>query len=346
MMASLTQTAYYARNIIKYGGVFVVMLVVVWMGSVAAIKAYRAAHPPKVAPECRYGPLKKMVFPEKQYEKKTFAFGFPNDTPPTFVDKVKVYFIYRSNNVILNLEKDRRVAQALGFVEKEKEISPGIYEFTNSTTNQTLTMNVLDGSFKLEYPYQNDQMLLAPESLPDKTMAISIAKSYLSKADKLSPEIEEGQQKVTFWKISYDGLQAVTSQSDANAVRVDFSRKNLDDYEIVSSNFGSSPISILISGSSVASKRVIGVNYKMVNIDRESYSTYPIKKIDEAMADLEAGNYWPISDISATNVLIKKVSLAYYEPFTLAQYLQPIYVFEGNDNFVAYVPAVTDEWLK
>ena len=345
-MASLTYTAYYARKIIKYGGVFVGGLAILWVGTAAAIKAYKVANPPKIAPECRYGPLKKIVFPEKQYQKKTFAFEFPNDSPPTFKDKMKVYFIYRSNNVILNLERDKRVAQALGFVEKEREITPGIYGFTNSTTNQMLTMNVLDGSFKLEYPYQTDQMLLTPENLPNKASAIEIAKSYLSTADKLSPEIEDGTQKVTFWKISYDGLRSVNSQSDANAVRVDFSRKNLDDYEIVSSVLGSSPVSILVSGSTVSSKRVIGVNYKMVNIDRESYSTYPIKTIQEAMDDLRAGNYWPISDISPNNVSIKKVRLAYYEPFTLAQYLQPVFVFEGNDNFIGYVPAITDQWLE
>lgn len=321
-------------------------LVLLWTGTAAAIKAYQLAHPPKIAPEAKYGLLKKIIFPEKQYQKKVFSFEFSNDSPPVFEDKMKVYFIYRSNNVILNLEKDRRVAQAFGFVEKEKEISPGIYEFSNSTTNQVLTMNVLDSSFKLEYPYQSDQLLLSPESLPNKTSAIQIAKSYLSTADKLSTEIEQGEQRVTYWKISYDGLQAVNSQSDANAVRVDFSRKKLDEYEIIPSNLGSPPISVLISGSSVNSKKVIGVNYKMVNIDRESYSTYPIKTTREAMADLEAGNYWPISDISGNNVSIKRVYLAYYEPFTLAQYLQPIFVFEGNNNFVGYVPAIIDGWIE
>jgi hypothetical protein len=38
--------------------------------------------------------------------------------------------------------------------------------------------------------------------------------------------------------------------------------------------------------------------------------------------------------------------LAYYEPVTLTQYLQPIYVFKGDNNFIAYVPAISDKYIS
>ena len=61
-MNSLTQVAYVSRRIIKYGGVGLLGLMVVWWGLVAAVKAYQEAHPPYVAPSVRYGILPKIVF--------------------------------------------------------------------------------------------------------------------------------------------------------------------------------------------------------------------------------------------------------------------------------------------
>ena len=45
-------------------------------------------------------------------------------------------------------------------------------------------------------------------------------------------------------------------------------------------------------------------------------------------------------------IIIRKIYLAYFEPATLTNYLQPVFVFEGDDNFVAYVSAVTDKYVK
>jgi hypothetical protein len=36
------------------------------------------------------------------------------------------------------------------------------------------------------------------------------------------------------------------------------------------------------------------------------------------------------------------VSLGYYDPLDKQEFLQPIYIFEGDQKFMAYVPAVTD----
>jgi hypothetical protein len=105
-------------------------------------------------------------------------------------------------------------------------------------------------------------------------------------------------------------------------------------------------VSVLVSGSQLEGKRIVEVNYKYANIDREMYSTYPIKTTEEAWNELKAGNYWPASDVNGIDVAINNVYLAYFEPVSLTNYLQPIYVFEGNQDFVAYVPAITDKYIK
>lgn len=346
-MASLTHTAYVSRKLIKYGGVGLVAFVVLWSTLSAAVKAYRAAHPPYVAPTVRYGVLPKTVFPTKEFNKKNFTLELPNDAFPKFKDQAKVYVIFRPSNSFLALESDTETAKGLGFNIKPNEIRPGLYQFSNPNLNQTLIMNVLDGSFKMEYPYQNDQMLLTPGLVPSKNDAVSIAKSFLRSGDKWKEDLESGVQNVSFMRIDMNILTEVKSQAEANLVRVDFFRKYFDDeIKMMASEPNKASISVLVSGSTVEGKRIVEANYKYINIDRQQFSTYPIKNVTDAWEELKNGNYWPAQDSNKDNVTIRRVYLAYFEPITLTNYLQPVYVFEGDDNFIAYVPAVSEKYVS
>lgn len=346
---SLTQTAHVSRNLIKYGGSGIIVFLILWTLLVAGVKAYRAAHPPYTPPTVRYGILPKIVFPEKIFEKKELVLELPNDSLPKFKDQARVYVVYRPLNTFLALEEESKTALKFNFSGKpiEQGSGSGIYQFKNDQLNQTLTINVLDGSFKISYPYLTDQMILSSGLVPAKDEAIETAKSYLEGGGKLTADLVEGEKRVSFWKIEDNELRPVEAQAEANIVRVDFFRKNLpEEMRIVAADFGRASVSVLISGATVEGKKIVEVSYKQTNIDRESFETYPIKAATAAWEDLKVGNYWPAADNSSKKVAIRKMYLAYFEPVTLTNYMQPIFVFEGDNNFVAYVPAVTEKWVK
>lgn len=344
---SLTEVAYTSRKAIKFGSIILVLIAIIWPIYMAFVAAYKNAHPPYTPPTVKYGILPKIIFPEKKFDKKNFTFEMPNDEFPVFKDQFNVYVVYRPVSSFLALEYDTKTANKLGFESAPVEMSSGVYQFTKNGSEKKLTMNVLDGSFRLEYPYQNDQTLFNPSNLPTKDEAVRIATSFLESGDKMTDDLRDGEQKVSYWKIDFDGLKSVSSQSGANIVRVDFFRKNFpDDLQILSSEINRAPISILVSGSEVEDKRIVDVSYRYANVDRESFSTYPIKTTAQAVNDLKIGNYWPVSDVAANDVVIRKIYLAYFEPTTSTNYMQPIYVFEGDNNFTAYVPAVTDQYTK
>jgi len=348
-MSSLTEVAYTSRRVIKFGGIGLLSFLFLWWGMIEAIKAYRKAFPPYVAPTVRYGILDKVVFPQKEFQKKSFAAELPNDSFPKYKDQARVFVIYRSSSVLGALEESKETANLMGFVSEPREINTGIYLFSDSNTGKSLTMNVLESSFKLSYPYLTDQLLLNTGQMPGKEEAIRTATDFIDRAGKMSPDLEEGEKKVSFWKISFDGLQEVSALSEANIVRVDFNRKKLDDeIEVVSVEFDKAPVSVLVSGSSVAAKKIVEVNYKHVKIDpsEASSSTYPIISSQEAFKNLEMGNYWPANDTQADKVTIRKIYLAYFEPINLTQFMQPIYVFEGDGGFVAYVRAINDNYAR
>jgi len=326
-----------------------VAFIFVWWGLVTAVKAWQAAHPPYVAPTVRFGILDKVVFPEKELSKKNFTAELANDKFPDYRDQANVYVIYRSKSAVGALEESKKTAALMSFNKEPREISTGNYLFNDTVSGRSLTMNVLESSFKLSYPYLSDQMLLNPEKMPSQDEAISSAKSFLQQIGKLSSDLDEGESKVSFWKISFDGLKEVGGLSEANIVRVDFFRKKLaDDIQIVSTDIDKASVSVLVSGSSVAAKKIVEVNYKHVDVDTSaaSASTYPIKTSEEAFSDLKSGDYWPASDIAKDSVVIRKIYLAYFEPVNLTQFLQPVYVFEGDGGFVAYVRAITDKYAK
>jgi hypothetical protein len=345
-MSSLTYTADASRKIIKYGGSGLIAFVLLWSIASASIKAYSLAHPRYIPPTVKYGALPKIIFPEKQFEKKSFSFEFADDKTPTFSDQSRVYIIYRSTTKILALEEGKKVAKEFGFEGDSKEINEGVYEFKNEQTNKTLTINVLEGDFKLKYPYLEDQSILDAKNVPIKNRAIEIASAFLESGNKYTDDLKNGEKKTTYWKIADGTLKSVLAQSEANLVKVDFYRKNLEDkWEIVSAKTSEASVSVLISGSEISEKQIVEANFKYADIDRESFSTYPIKTVQQAMDNLKSGNYWPSSDISSEKVIIREIELAYYEPITLTQYVQPIYVFKGDNNFVAFVPAILDKYF-
>ena len=43
---------------------------------------------------------------------------------------------------------------------------------------------------------------------------------------------------------------------------------------------------------------------------------------------------------------IRRVYLAYFDPDIVTEYYQPIYVFEGDNGFIAYLPAVTPDYYQ
>ncbi len=345
-MSSLTYTAYASRKIIKYGGSGLIAFVLLWSIISISTKAYQTAHPKYIPPMVRYGALPKVVFPEKSFEKKNFSFEFTDDKVPSFGDQVRVYIIYRSTTKILALEEGKEIAKQFDFGNDPIEAGEGIYEFKNEETNKILTMNVLEGDFKLKYPYLEDQFILEAKNVPNKSEAVEIASSFLESGKKYTSDLKEGEKIVSYWKISDGTLKSVLAQSEANVVKVDFYRKDLENkWKIVSQQTSEASVSVLISGSDDDNKQVIEANFKYANIDRESFSTYPIKTVEQAIENLKSGNYWPSLDIGLKDVVIRGVALAYYEPITLTQYLQPVYVFKGDNNFTAFVPAITDKYI-
>jgi hypothetical protein len=92
--------------------------------------------------------------------------------------------------------------------------------------------------------------------------------------------------------------------------------------------------------------KVLRAQIKFFEKSEEQIGVYPLKTGDAVWTELKEGKGMVVSDIkNQKDITIKKMFLGYLDPSVYQDYLQPVYVFLGANNFVAYVPAVSNDFL-
>ena len=145
--------------------------------------------------------------------------------------------------------------------------------------------------------------------------------------------------------------------SDADFVQIDFYRKNIEEIdeetkEVLSSYpfYRPTPrkglVRLILSGSDKPNEKLILLENNYTEIDYTKMSTYQIKTGLEAWEELKNGGGFVTNDSPDNGTIkIRRMFLGYFDGGT-DEYTMPVYVFLGDKNFVAYVSAITDEWLK
>ncbi|MCX6791792.1 MAG: hypothetical protein NT149_02025, partial [Candidatus Gottesmanbacteria bacterium] len=153
--------------------------------------------------------------------------------------------------------------------------------------------------------------------------------------------------EVLFLKVNGTQLIGTTSLSQADAEQIDFFRKPIGDTQVLTPLPDQAPVSIIFSGSSDAKKRIIQFAYTFWPVDYEMTATYTLKTSDQAWEELQSGSGYIARYPTSGNVaVVRNVYLAYYDSFDPQTYLQPIFVFDGDNGFRAYVPAVSSSWVQ
>jgi len=136
-------------------------------------------------------------------------------------------------------------------------------------------------------------------------------------------------------------------------VRVDLFRKDKEEelptgekttMKIVTVGGETSPVNVIISGQT-GDKKTIQANYYYSQILGEDFATYALKSIDAAWKELTAGGGFIAKRTPNQTVVVRRANLAYFESNSQQLFLQPVYVFEGDGGFTAYVAAVDPSFV-
>jgi len=349
-MTNLTQVAYLTRKIIRYFFTFLLIFFSLKIVGGALYRSWRARHPlpPPPLPPPAFGKLPPLNFgkeakkPAKDFVLQTIDGNLPS-LPPT----AKVYFVIDKEHKFLALEKTEKIAQNLGFSLPPQKVAEDLYRYRNPTRRLTLAINPLTKTFRLQYPYLSDQTL-ATFRLTSQQQVISVAQNFLAKLERDHDDLVPEKIRITLLRFEGHRLRQALSLSEANLAQVDFFRQDIEDkYPIYPQNLKRANVSLLVSGDTEGSRQIVEAYYTYFPINRDKFAVYPLKPVAQAWEELKAKNYhlarW--NSVETPTIPIRRIYLAYFDPHYPTNFLQPIYVFEGDGDFLGFVPAVSIEWV-
>lgn len=345
-MASLNKAKKETQKILKWGGIFLAIIFLFSMGTrfLTFVKDSFAPPPP---PQAAFGKLPPIPFPEKIKENISYSLDTLTGFLPNFSDRAKVYKIISDPPTLLGLDRTRQKVSGIGFKSDGIQIAEDVYQWVDQTPSlqKKITMNIFSSDFSLSSPYLITQSLEKFSVPEEKSRAVEVARSFLSNMSLFPQDIDENKTKTALYSIVDNALIPTAKISNAKIVRVDFFQKDLNGFPIYYDKGVSSTIDFLV-GKEGGELKVVSARFFHKNISQTS-STYAIKTASQAFLELQKGKahiaYKPDNTVEFT---IKKVFLGYYIGEDQQEFLMPVVVFEGSNDFVAYVSAVRDEWIS
>jgi len=346
-MLTLSDASYDTKEVLKWGGLIIAGLVVliVMIRMLLVVKEMIFPTPPP-KPTVLFGKLEPQVFPNNvTTQTLTYSINTVTGFLPNLSGQAKIYTIQSYTPDLLGLSNAKQTVSPAGFTQAPAKLSDTVYAWTDPNATdiaRKLTMNIVDYYFNLTTNYKSNPTLTSGQGLPDQTGAINSAQGLLTSLNSLPPDIDQTKTQANLLTFKNGILTPAESISEAQIINVVFHQQDLDSLPIYYDDPNSSNINVLIGSNGT----ILEANYTHQVATSDS-STYPLKTAQQAFDELKQGKGYIATDNEASNnIQINNVFLAYYIGSNPQQYLMPVIVFAQDNNFYAYVPAVTDEWIN
>jgi len=346
-MATLTEASIMSRKGVRYTIYSIIVFIILRSLVISGIGLYKRIFPPPPVPATvAFGKLPKLPLPNIVKKQISFTLETPTGAIPEFENLQNVYFMPKISSNLLSLDYAKENAKRLGFSEEPQQTTESLYKFAHRTVPSSMETNIITGAFSISYDLSIDPTPISVHpSLPE--VAAQSIKSFLSGASLYPEDFVDGRIEHKFLKTEAGGFVPAISQSDANLIRIDLFRKPVNELPAVTNKTDESNVWFMVSGIKERGREVIAGEYHYFPVDESQVATYPIKSSSAAWEELTQGNYYAASygsTIEGDGIKIRKVYLAYYDAGVYTEFYQPVYVFEGDKDFVAYVPAVTSDY--
>lgn len=345
---TLTELSYYSRKFLPYGIlVFLIILILYYLIQLVFI-TIQPQQKINLALDPLFGKIEQPIL------NKATASGGLNytidtleGTPITATAAAQVYFLPTSPVRFGYREKIYLMAKALGFdteaVKHKLEGKQAIFK----DENQLLTIDITNFNFTYEYQFKNKPDIFEKVQVPEGKVSETNAIDFLKSIDRYPPELAQGKTNTIL--INYEpATKKISLTKDtqrANMVEVDFYRPDLGSYIIVSPEYYNSQNYVMMVQNE-AGYKILKAQVHFYEKSDVQIGIYPIKTGDAVWQALQKGEGWVIQNPNGLrDVVIKEMFMGYLDPDLYQKYLQPVYVFLGENNFVSYVAAVADEYL-
>lgn len=343
-MPTLNKTKEETKLIFKWVGISIVIIFIfLSFGKlIAIIKDSLTAKPP---PQASFGKLPPIPFPNQLQTNIAYSLDTLSGYLPNFSDRINVHKITNSPSALLALNKTKDKVAKIGFDSKEIQISEDTYQWTDQQTPQRrIIMNIFSTNFTLSSPYLITPLQTFNNSNEQKN-ASDLAKSFLSDMFSYPEDLDEEKTKTALYSIDNSVLVSTSKISNAKIIGVNFFQKDIDGFPIYYEKGMESTINSLIAKNNDQLK-VVEARYYHKNIAKD-FSAYAIKSASLAYDELKQGKgYIASNPQNLVEIVIKKIYLGYYIGENQQYFLMPVIIFEGDNDFLAYISAIRDEWIN
>lgn len=344
-MTSLYYVTEHIKLVGKWGGIILAgIIALIFLTRFFFYIKNIVAPTPQAKPSVSWGKLPPLQFPPSNYLGPfTYTINTLSGELPQFPDRMTVNIIATPEASLQSLSNAKELTQRAGFDQEEVRISESTYQWIKpEPPQQKIQYDIVSKNFSLTSNYMLDQDILLAANLPDDLSAQQSAEDFLGIFNAFPSDFEATKSAVTFYVIQNGSLAKTTSLSNAQIIRVDFFQKDVNNYPIYYPAYFQGETYVLVGSGDT----IVESTYNHHTISDMS-ATYPILTANEALELLKKGEGYVANHTSSnTNIAIQNVKLGYYLDKGNQTYLMPIFIFEGNEDFIAYVPAVTEAWIN
>lgn len=317
---------------------FIVFIIIVinWEAIIKAII------PPKTPPgTVSFGLLPKYDLSDafKPEGKISFKLQTITGNLPKFPKEAKVFATAKKIPSFAAEQAIKNKANTVGFNPEPIKIDGSLMEFESSDkTQKSLKVDILTQNFILSYKIEPGLITKRPRKIEDAQETTFEFFRFMG-LDNL--QFPKGKNVIKKLKFENGQIVEADSVSNAELIEVDYYFADFDNLPVVYTKKGSSPVFAL-----VANEKVVYAKKEISNIELFRFATYPLKPISQAWDELKAGGGYFNSQNANTTINIKEVKLGYVIGLKNNLYVQPSYLFFGEGDFIAFVPAVSDTWIE
>ncbi len=348
---TLTKATVVSRKFLKVGGLSILAFLVLRFSFLSFVAYWKATHPPPPPPPTvGFGTLPAPIFPESDpaSKPKQYVLETKNGRLPGFDDRAKVFLMPKTSPNLFDHENALKIAEKFNFKFEPQIVDNRTYRWQKTTPLlTTLELDILDHVFSYQTEFMNRPELILTKQNLTRFDANQQTQAFLSKADLLPGDIASSSGKLTYLKASGSQLLEVATPLDADYVQVDIQRTPVDGAINFYTQKGEEGIVSAILGSIKGlDSSVVSIRYSYYPVDYNQVHTYPLRDVKLAWNVVQGGESYVVSNKNPDRAVIREVTLAYYDNLNGQDYLQPIYVFQGDDDFMAFVPAIDSKYLQ
>lgn len=249
------------------------------------------------------------------------------------------------------MQKAKRRVGQVGFTTDETQLSSSVYQWQDPQNDRLIKFNIITNDFGITSDFYSQPDVLAADNLPNEQQAKDIAKTFLGNLGLFPSALKTEDFRTILFSIQDKKLIFANSLSSAQIIRVDLFPNPINNLPLVYPQKDNSLINFLVGANSKRENFIVEAHYFYREADLNNSSTYPLKTVSAAFDELKNGTSKQIyianfNDKNITNISIKNVSLGYYLDENSGDFLEPVFVFEGNNGFLAYVLAISPDWLN